>query len=358
MDQQTKEKTLENLTKSENILVICAKDVGFDGIAAGLALFLSLSKLGKNVRVLAQNPTAGDAQRLYAVDKIGKVGGAKNPVIVIKDAVATVDKVTYFLDQDKLKVIIHPLPGSKGVTPDQISTEYTTSQPNLIFAIGFESPSALENEIPHEHKITPEIWIVSITRQQLQQKFAQHEYFNPQSNSISEVAASVIQDLALPLDEDIAYNLYTGISDSTNNFNPAMTTSRTFEIASWLVKFGAGKASLAEFRPASFANRQDQENIAATHQPTPAAGLFGPNFRQTFPNLAPHQQVSQNQFPSVPKPQIPRVPFNPQDIYDEAPPMEEVESLPESKSQEADSKDWLKPPKIYKGSKSFGENKG
>lgn len=335
MDQQTKEKTLENLTKSENILVVAAESAGFDGIAAGLALYLSLSKLGKNVVILAQSPTAGDAQRLYAIDQIGKVGGSKNPVIVIKDAVATVDKVTYFLDGDKLKVVIHPLPGSKGVSPDQMSTEYTTAQPNLIFTLGFDNLSTLEKEIPHEHKITSDTWVVNISRRQSQQKFAQHEYFDPQSGSISEVTTSVLQDLALPLDEDIAYNLYAGIADSTNNFAPANTSAKTFEIAGWLVKFGAGKASLAGL---------GQPSPTPKPQIAPQFGQFAPRF--------PSQPKS-----AFPPPRPPMTPFNPADFFDQTAPIEEVESAPETAIQEKDSKDWLKPPKIYKGSKSFGEGK-
>lgn len=317
MDQDTKEKTLGKLTKSENILIVVAKNLDSDGLASGLALYLSLAKLGKNVAIQAQTPTVGEAQRIYAVDRIGKVDGSVNPVIVIKDAVETVDKVSYFLESDELKVIIHPLPGSRGITPEQVSLQYTTTQPNLIFAIGFESKETLEKEIPHEHKITPDTLIISINNKQTQQKFAQYEFTSPQSDSISEATAIALQELALPIDEDIAYNLYVGIADSTNNFNPAKTTGKTFEIAGWLIKFGAGRASLAagESRRASF-----------------AAG---------FVPLA-------NQFP-----------INPSDFADHNAPIEEVESLPESKSPESGSRDWLKPPKIYKGSKSFdGENKG
>lgn len=339
MDANTKEKTLENLTKSEHILVVVAPDEGFDGLAAGLALYLSLVKLGKNVTILGENPTVSEAQRIYGVDKIGKIDGSKNPVIVIKDAVATVDKVSYFLDGDKLKVIIYPLPGSKGITPDSMSFEYTTSQPNLIFAVGFGNRESLEKEIPHEHKITPDTWIISINRQQMQQKFAQYEITSPGSTSISEATAIVLQDLALPLDEDIAYNLYTGISDSTDHFTPAKTTAQTFEIAAWLVKFGAGRASFA----------QSQQTRFDSTQPQPA-------FRQ---QLAPQQTTppptDQGQFPRPPKPPST---FNPPDFFDQVAPIEEVESLPEVR-KDSGSKDWLKPPKIYKGSKSFdGENKG
>lgn len=328
MDQQTKEKSLENLTKAENILVVVAPATGYDGLASGLALHLSLAKLGKNAIVLAQSPTVGVAARLYGVDKIGKVTGAQNPVIVVNDAPQTVDKVSYFLDGDQLKVIIHPLLGSKGISRDQISLEYITTLPNLIFAIGFENRQSLEKEIPHEQKISSDTWLISISRELLQQKFAQHEFVNPQSASISEVTARVLQDLALPLDEDIAYNLYTAISDSTEHFSPAKTTAQTFEIAAWLVKFGAGRASLAS----------ESERVSL---------VSGQGRSKVDQNLPPRITASQP------------LASNPLDFFDQTAPIDQIESLPETRSQDSGSKNWLKPPKIYKGSKSFnGENKG
>ena len=100
MDQNFKEKTLENITKAEAVSVLVSKAGGFDGLAAGLALYLSLTKLEKKVNILAQAPTVSDARRLYGVDYIGKTEKDNNLVIVINDAVATVDKVTYFLDKN------------------------------------------------------------------------------------------------------------------------------------------------------------------------------------------------------------------------------------------------------------------
>lgn len=310
MDQNSKNKILENLTRAENIVVIVSQESGFDGLAGGLALYLSISKLGKNVAITAQAPTVDHAQRIYGVDQIGKLAGGKNSVIVIRDAVQTVDKVSYFLDQDQLKVIIHPLPGSKGINREQISLEYSTAQPNLIFAIGFRDGESLGREITHEHKITPETWIVSIAKDQSNQKFAQFDYINPEASGIGEVTAKLIQDLALPIDEDVSYNLYAAIADSTGNFAPTKTMAQTFEIASWLIKFGASRASLAQTEP----------------KPLP--------------------QPPQSYGPPT------------SDLSDFVPALEDVESLPQS-TRRTTSQDWLKPPKIYKGGKSMnGENKG
>src|SRR4030043_865011 len=104
MDQVLKGKTLEILTKADAISInICSRS-GFDGLASGTALFLSLVKLGKNVSLFAQEPTVNDACKLYGVDRIGKTQGKKDLVVVVDNAVKTVEKVTYFLEGDKLKI--------------------------------------------------------------------------------------------------------------------------------------------------------------------------------------------------------------------------------------------------------------
>jgi hypothetical protein len=136
----------------------------------------------------------------------------------------------------------------------------------------------------------------------MDQKFAQANFSNPQAASLSEITAQLIQQLALPLNEDISYNLYAGIAEATSNFSITKSSPVSFEVASWLIKFGAAKASFAK-------------------------GFTKPSQKTTI----------------QPLPQTPdqfSVPF-------ETTPITEVEK--EKTSQE----DWLKPPRIYKGSKSF-----
>ncbi len=312
MDQQLKEKTLEKLTRSENILIVLSGTSGFGGLASSLALLLSLEKLGKNVSIFGKTPTVSDARKLYGVDKVAKPQDSKNLVIVVDEAVNSVDKVTYFLDEDKLKIVVHPLPGTKGLSPKQISFEEIAKKPELIFAIGFNSSQELEEEFLHEQYINSNIWLVSINAQEMSQKFAHASFDDPQASGLSEITAQFIHDLALPVDEDISYNLYSGVSAATDNFSPAKTRETTFQIAAWLIKFGAGRASFA----------------ATRHQVNPADVSKGP-LGQPTGRVDFIQQVTSSR----------------SDQDTTAPDQVEMEKRPQE--------DWFKPPKVYKGSKSF-----
>lgn len=333
MDQSLKEKTLDNLTKAQSVLILVSQNSGTDGLASGLALHLSLVKLGKNVSVLAKSPSVGDAQKLYGVDKVGQYKGNKNLVVVIQNAIETIDRVSHFLDGDKLKLILHVFPQSNGIAQNQITFEEEGVKPDVVFAVGFTTEDELKKEIEHVQNIDSTSWLVNISLKDLGQILAQVNVFNDKAASLSEITGDYISQLSLPVDEDIAYNLYTGISEATGMFSPAKTSPTSLEIASWLLKFGAGRASFAA------------ANQPVTAQNTPPTESTEPQPISTpQPFSIPQFETPASTPASVPTQTMPPV--------EEAPPIQNVE--PEVKTQEQpqpikSDKSWLNPPKIYKG---------
>ncbi|MCR4324608.1 MAG: hypothetical protein NUV69_02890 [Candidatus Curtissbacteria bacterium] len=337
MDPNLKNKVLEDITEAQNILIAVSPNLGFDGLAAGLGLYLSLAKLGKKAQIAAKDPSVGDAQRLYGVDKVGKKGSTKTPVIVVEDAVDTVERVSYSLEGTRLKIVVHPLPGSKPITEEQVSLEYTSSPADLVFAIGFNSSQELREKVTREQQIDSEATIINVSNKEVSQKFAQVDFVSPVSSGVSEVTAKMAQELSLPVDEDIAFNFYSGIQDSTNNFSPNLASPLTFDAASWLIKFGAGKASLAQTaaKP-QIPERQIRTEQRQQHQ-IPQQPRLQPDPRFQRPPQFPRPQNTM-QYPTTGSNKS----------------IEEVEGEPQGSR---DPNEWLKPPKIYRGSKSFGENK-
>jgi hypothetical protein len=354
MDQNLKQSTIDNLTKAQAILIVVDQNAGTGGVAAGLALMLACEKLGKNASIVAKNPTVSDAQKLYGVDKIGKTQGSQNLVISISNAVETVDRVSHYLDGDNLKLTLHAFPGSSGPNKNEVSFSQEMVEPDVIFAIGFQNEEEMKQNVSHVQNIAPTTWLVNISRQDMGQIFAQVNVFDPNSSGLSEITAQLVADLALPMDEDIAFNLYQGILEETRQFNPGTIGPKTFEIASWLVKFGAGNAS--------FASTSDSESgrasFAGGNQPsTPQPAMAKPSFQMQ--NMADPIQPQFN-IPSVsnsyPPMQTQQVssqaqPINHGEIIETPIQQVERETVPSAASASGD--DWLQPPKIYKGSKSF-----
>ncbi|OGD85597.1 hypothetical protein A2164_02460 [Candidatus Curtissbacteria bacterium RBG_13_35_7] len=347
MDDYLKKQTLDKLSKANNILISVSQSSGFDGLASGLAIYLSLKKIAKMVSIKATDPTVGDAQSLYAVDKIGKSSLQKDLVISINNAVENVDKVTYFLEGDQLKIVVHSFPDSNGVSSDDVVFDKTAAKADLIIALAYNSLNLLKQDITHEHNIDPNIWILSINIDSMSQKFAQVNIHEHNAICLSEVTTDLLKELALPINEDISFNLYSGIKYSTNMFSPNMTKPSTLEAAQYLLTFGAGKASLAASRQINPVNHKNDFNIQSikstqvnqsNHQysvPKTKTSLYQIN--QRLINKAIEEKLTTGKN------------INNHPIYDERSetPIEEVER--KEKSRES----WLKPPKIYRGSKSF-----
>src|SRR5207244_812005 len=122
--------------------------------------------------------------------------------------------------------------------------------------------------------------------------------------SISEIAAILFQEMALPLDEDVAYNLYTGIASATNNYSPQKVSYLSLQSAQWLIKFNPGKANLAQSTGQSQSQSQSQSQLStAANRPSVQDIEYKPDYASGLNQVEP----------------------------------------------EKTKKDWLKPPKIYKG---------
>ncbi len=317
MDTTLKDQVQGNLTKAQNILIAVSKNSGLDGLASGLALYLSLRKLKKNVTIFAKDPTVNDARLLYGVGDIGKKLGSKDLVIEVNDAIKNVDKVTYNLDKDVLKIVIHALPTSHGVNKEDLTFNETYSAADLLISIGYTNGQELNTDIEHGLENNTNIFIINIDKATPDKKFAQIEIIDHQSPSISETVTGLTQLVALPVDEDIAFNLYTGIASATRMFSPSVARPQTLSTAAWLLKIGAGKAGLAQKPNPEQSQPQDIQIQPATSQ------------LQTEDTIQQQENYSQTQGEI------------------NTTPIEQVER------EVQDQEDWLKPPKIYRGSKSF-----
>src|SRR3989344_3128996 len=332
MDDNLKRQTLEKLSKARSILIVVEKDSNFDGLAAGLALYSSLKKVGKIVIITAKEPSVGDARRLYSIDKIGG-GSLKNDlVITVNNAVKNVDKVTYYLDGEELKIVVHSLPDSNGILTSDISLGNTTPKPDLIFAIGFTSQAQLKQEITHEQEIDSSVLTIAINLGNMTEKFAEIHFDGQLSTSYCELMTRLLRDLSLPLDEDISFNLYSGIQSKTNAFSPKLVSQSTLEVVQYLLKFSPGKANLA--------NGQSMDTVSLDE--------IKEDFGAKSPLIETSPRIQARPIDKDEKPNTPQAPVD-SPLYDESlqTPVENVEIKENLKES------WLKPPKIYRGSKSF-----
>lgn len=287
------------IDSAKEILILLPVRTSFDSVAAGLSLFLSLQD-EKPVHVSSPAATTVEYNRLVGVNKIKSELGGKNLVIRIVDypAKQNIEKVAYDIDasRDEMELRITPKDGVNPPSTDQVVASFAGLSADTVILVGGVNHGdfpALSSEDFGSAKV------VHIGNQELERGSApQVLSLARPASSVSEIIASLINESALKLDPDIATNLLAGIKRATNNLTSDGVTADTYETVAGLMRKGA-KKELQEPKP-RFA-----------YPPGAIPGQYG-------------------RFPQKPNP-FARQPE------------------PETKEDPGAPKDWLQPPKIYKG---------
>ncbi len=208
----TKLKSL--LDTSASFAILIPKTPSYDVVSAALALKLALESQKKRVSVVCPDPITVEFNRLVGIDTITNTLGSKNLVIHFQEQSELVDTVSYDLDKGELRLVITP----KSTAPKAIDYH------QLKF-----SPAAEKVD----HTITMGANV------QTGLDIAGQIFSHPESSSLSELTAVLIDSLGIKFGEDIATNLYLGLTNATNNFQSKSVTPTTFEIAALLLSQGA-----------------------------------------------------------------------------------------------------------------------
>lgn len=229
------------LTPAQNILVTLPKNLTFDQTAAGLALFLSLQKTGKQVSVLASDQMTVDFSHLVGVDKVTSELGGQDLVLALDVPIESIEKVSSNEDGGKLNLVIQTKPNYPPLSREKVVFSSARATGDLIFVVG---ASKLEDlgQIYEENvallRVKP---IVNIDCRADNNQFGHLNFIDPGASSCSEIVVSLIENLGLPVDEDIGGNLLLGLERATDNFQNPLVTARTFEAAAFCLRAGARK---------------------------------------------------------------------------------------------------------------------
>jgi len=308
MDNTTRQKIQELLTKYSSIGVVVSKNPSIDHMAAGLSLFLAVKQMGKSSVIASPTQPTVEISSLVGIDRVkqslGTDGGDLTVAFPYKEG--EIEKVSYTLDNGYLNIVVKA--GDKGLTfqEKEILFKRSGKAPQVLFFVGVSRLSDLGSLFnPDALKDTT---IVNIDNKPDNQGFGDVVVISPRFSSVSEQIANLLTLLEdqMQIDLDIAQNLLSGITFATNDFQDPKTSPVAFEMAGKLMQKGAVRKRIATMpheqrRDHAFFPQSQQMQKTAQHS------SFQP---------APQQH---QQFPQRPQPQR------------QAPP------------------DWLTP-KVYKGS--------
>lgn len=257
----------DRIKELKGSLVLLPVNPTFDKVAAALALFLSFKKGGKEATIACPTPMLAGFNHLIGVDKVVDKIGNRNLIIsfdYIKDAI---EKVSYNVENNKLNLVIEPKEGAPRLDPKKVSYSYTGSNAEVFFLIGvlrFEDLGVFYEDLRRlfKNKI-----VVDIDNYNNKTPLTEINFTNSEVSSCSELMVNFLKKHQLPVDQDIATNIFLGLENSTGGFR-SRVRAETFEAAAWCLRYGARK----EYRQVMPITPQP----SAGPKPEPAPDWFKP----------------------------------------------------------------------------------
>jgi hypothetical protein len=301
------------IKEAHSLLVLLPVRPTFDQVAAGLALYLSLSK-DREISISCPSPMLVDMNRLIGVNKITQETGNKNLIIKFNDYNPTdVERVFYDVEDGKFKLTFVPLPQKTPPTKDQIAVTYAGISSDFVILVGGENESQFPDISTKDFLGSK---LVHLGPKDISMGNGKHIIsFARPSSSHSEVVAQIIKESDLHIDADVATNLVMGIEQSTSTFSGEGVTGETFALIGDLMQKGGKRMPK-----------------------TPLAPAFPPGIIPGMPARSP-QLSPFGPFPQFPQQISPEFPQQESMVTDEDQLEKEGEKAPT---------DWFKP-KVFKG---------
>ena len=135
-----------------------------------------------------------------------------------------------------MSLTIVPKVGQQSISKENIIFGSSGASSDLTFVVGGSSLTSIGSIATSEADFFTQTTLVNISNNQ--GNFGHINLVDP-SSSLCELATALLQELKLPLSQDIASNLMQGIEEATNNFQSDSMTADTFEALAILYRAGA-----------------------------------------------------------------------------------------------------------------------
>ena len=275
---------------AKQTLILLPQNPDLDTVAAGLALYLALTKKDVKVSIGCPTPMTVQFNRLFGVDKIKPRIGNQNLVISFNYPEDSLEKVSYDKDpaNQKFNLTIEPKAGMQPLDTTSVEYSYTGSSADIIFVIGARQMEDLGDLYKSEQKLLDDKTktLVNLSSLDKNAQFGTVNLYDPTASGACEIVFTVINDLGLTLESDIATNLLAGIEAKTNNFSSPQATADTFEMIAQLLRLGAkkGQTTPAFTRPMNPFTRPVAHPWTLPASPAVALAQAGPAAASTPPD--------------------------------------------------------------------------
>ncbi len=239
---------IDIISKSSAGVIILPINPTVDAVAAATSLYLSLIRIGKNVSLICSTPIHMDLDGVDKVQNQINING-DNLTISFPYMEGAIDKVDYNIQGENFNLIISPRQGFPKLDINQVKYTYSGGQFQFIITVDCPSLNSLGEIYTDNQNLFQGKEIINVDRHLTNSYFGTVNIVKKSISSISELVLELIKDLKVEVEQEIATNLYAGISSSTNNFNSYSVDAETFESIAYLLRSGAVKKTLKKVSP-------------------------------------------------------------------------------------------------------------
>lgn len=235
----------EQIKKANNILITFRKTWNGDSVASGLAMFLFLKKLGKEVNVAAEKFDSGRMfSFLPAYNEIkNSVDNLRKFIISLDITNTKVDQIKYKIEDNTLNFIISPKDGL--FTEDDISSRSSGFKYDLIIALDTADLESLGQVYDNDTEFFYKTPIINIDHHSENEEFGQINFIELTAVATGEILFSLFESYSRDLiDEDIATCLLAGMISKTRSFKTPNVTPKALLTASQLISMGARREEI------------------------------------------------------------------------------------------------------------------
>ncbi len=230
------------LASSKRILVALPGDFSVDSLASSLALALALQKVGKNVFVVSEGTPLVSHSNLYGIGDIKSAvptSGEGNFIIKLDgvvdssgqmNTVPSLEKLDWYPEGSALNLVFHVVPGQR-FEPTKVDYAHETSGFDIVFVVGAAALDNLGAIYMKNASAFSKATVVNIDTDSSNSQFGNVNVVDSQSSSIAEMMVSLIPNLGLAMDNDIASNIVAGLYNATANLTQKVNANTFAAVA-------------------------------------------------------------------------------------------------------------------------------
>ena len=250
MTNSTETQIIELIKRSNKILIMPSSPPDGDSLGSGVALYMALKKLGKEITVVCSDPIPEVLQFLPNMKIVGNKMVSTSDFIITLDCKKTkLNTVKSLVENDKVNIILSPKAGR--FSEEDITFNKGKQNYDLIITVDCAELKQLKGFYENNTEMFHQIPVVNIDHHISNSHFGKINYVDIMSSSTAELVLKLLEMIAEQddielIDEDTATLLLAGIITDTGSFQNANTTPKAFAKAAKLVSYGGRQQEIIQ----------------------------------------------------------------------------------------------------------------